>query len=104
MRMILTAAMALMGASVAQADDAALALGKRVFLEIAQPQCALCHTLADAGASGAVGPVLDELRPTADRVRAAVINGIGPRPPNSVLTKEQVEAVALYVSSVAGKK
>jgi len=104
MRMILTAAMALMGASVAQADEAALALGKRVFLEIAQPQCALCHTLADAGASGAVGPVLDELRPTADRVRAAVINGIGPMPPNSVLTKEQVEAVALYVSSVAGKK
>lgn len=104
MRMILTAAMAFMGASVAQADDAALALGKRVFLEIAQPQCALCHTLADAGASGAVGPVLDELRPTADRVRAAVINGIGPMPPNSVLTKEQVEAVALYVSSVAGKK
>jgi len=44
--MILTAAMAFMGASVAQADDAALALGKQVFLEIAQPQCALCHTLA----------------------------------------------------------
>jgi mono/diheme cytochrome c family protein len=104
MRMILVAGLLLASASFAQADEAALALGKKVFNEIAQPQCALCHTLADAGATGAVGPVLDELRPTADRVRAAVINGIGPMPPNSVLSKEQVEAVALYVSSVAGKK
>lgn len=104
MRMISAAVLVMVSTSFAQADEAVLALGKKVFLEIAQPQCALCHTLADAGATGAVGPVLDELRPTADRVRAAVINGIGPMPPNSVLTKEQVEAVALYVSGVAGKK
>jgi mono/diheme cytochrome c family protein len=104
MRMILVAGLALLGAANAHADEASLSLGKKVFLEISQPQCGLCHSLADAGATGAVGPVLDELRPTADRVRTAVINGIGPMPPNSVLTKEQIEAVALYVSSVAGKK
>ena len=104
MRMISAAVLVMVSTSFVQADEAVLALGKKVFLEIAQPQCALCHTLADAGATGAVGPVLDELRPTADRVRAAIINGIGPMPPNSVLTKEQVEAVALYVSGVAGKK
>ena len=86
------------------ADEAAMALGKKVFLEISSPQCALCHTLADAGASGAVGPVLDELKPTTDRVRTAVTKGIGPMPPNSSLTPEQVEAVALYVSRVAGGK
>ena len=86
------------------ADEAAMALGKNVFLEISSPQCALCHTLADAGASGAVGPVLDELKPTTDRVRTAVTKGIGPMPPNSSLTREQVVAVALYVSTVAGGK
>lgn len=85
------------------AEEAALALGKRVFLEIANPPCGLCHTLADAGTDGQVGPVLDELKPTADRVRTAVVNGIGPMPPNEGLTKEQIEALALYVSAVAGK-
>jgi mono/diheme cytochrome c family protein len=93
-----------LGTSALAADEAVLALGKKVFLELAQPQCALCHTLSDAGSTGAVGPILDELRPSADRVRAAVLNGIGPMPPNAVLSKEQVEAVALYVSGVAGKK
>lgn len=88
----------------ARADEAAMALGKKVFLEISSPQCALCHTLADAGASGQVGPVLDELKPTADRVRTAVTKGIGPMPANTILTREQVEALALYVSTVAGAK
>lgn len=88
----------------AHADEAAMALGKKVFLEISSPQCALCHTLADAGASGQVGPVLDELKPTADRVRTAVTKGIGPMPANTILTREQVEALALYVSTVAGAK
>lgn len=87
----------------AGAEEAALALGKKVFLELSQPQCGLCHTLADAGAQGQIGPILDELMPTADRVRTAVTNGIGPMPPNEGLTKDQIEAVALYVSTVAGK-
>ena len=87
----------------AAAEEATLALGRKVFLEISKPPCGLCHTLADAGAAGEVGPILDELKPTADRVRTAVTNGIGPMPPNEGLTKEQIEAVALYVSTVAGK-
>jgi mono/diheme cytochrome c family protein len=87
----------------AGANEAALSLGKKVFIELSSPQCALCHTLADAGSSGAVGPVLDELKPDAGRVKAAVTNGIGPMPPNDGLTNEQIEAVALYVSTVAGR-
>jgi mono/diheme cytochrome c family protein len=87
----------------ASAEEATLALGKKVFLETSTPQCALCHTLADAGATGEIGPILDELKPTVDRVRTAVTNGIGPMPPNEGLTKEQIEAVAVYVSTVAGK-
>lgn len=87
----------------AGAEQADMALGKKVFLELSMPQCGLCHTLADAGATGPVGPNLDDLMPTADRVRTAVTNGIGPMPPNQDLTKEQVDAVAAYVAAVAGK-
>jgi mono/diheme cytochrome c family protein len=36
------------------------AAGKEIFTTVAQPTCASCHTLADAGASGTVGPNLDE--------------------------------------------
>lgn len=50
-----------------------------------------------------VGPNLDELKPDAERVNTAVTNGIGPMPANEILTDEEIEAVALYVSTVAGK-
>ena len=89
-------------AAVAEEPEV-LELGRRVFIESAQPPCGLCHTLADARTTGKVGPILDVLRPDADRVRNAVVNGIGPMRPNEVLTDEEVEAVALYVSSVAGE-
>ncbi len=82
-------------------DD--LELGKRVFTEIAEPQCGICHTLADAGTTGEVGPILDTLKPDFDRVKAAVVNGIGPMMANETLSDEEVDAVARYVSSVAGK-
>jgi len=36
------------------------AAGKQVFTATAQPPCATCHTLSEAGASGQVGPNLDE--------------------------------------------
>ena len=87
----------------ARADEAALALGKTIFLQQAEPQCAVCHTLANAKSAGEVGPVLDELKPDAGRVAAAVTNGIGIMPAYEGLTKEQIDAVALYVSTVAGK-
>lgn len=103
LRLLLAALLVLSWPISANAQDAVLVLGKKVFLELAQPQCALCHTLADAQATGSVGPILDELKPTADRVKAAVINGIGPMPPNTALSKEEIDAVAAYVSAVAGK-
>lgn len=85
------------------AEEDKLALGKEIFLERGEPQCALCHTLADAEAVGEVGPNLDELKPDADRVKTAVTNGIGPMPANEILSLEEIDAVALYVSTVAGK-
>jgi mono/diheme cytochrome c family protein len=35
--------------------------GKQVFTATAQPPCGSCHTLAEAGASGQVGPNLDDV-------------------------------------------
>ncbi len=84
-------------------DDAALKLGKAVFMEQAQPGCGVCHTLADANAAGEIGPVLDDMKPDAERVKAAVVNGIGVMPAFEALTVEQVDAVARYVSEVAGR-
>ncbi|MFN4141745.1 c-type cytochrome [Aestuariivirga sp.] len=92
-----------LGLNVARADQAEIDLGREVFLTISEPDCALCHTLADAGSKGKVGPSLDDLMPDADRVRKAVTEGVGVMPPNEVLTAEQIEAVARYVSTVAGK-
>ncbi|MDW9354422.1 cytochrome c [Sinorhizobium meliloti] len=88
---------------MASAEEDKLALGREIFLERSEPQCALCHTLADSEAIGEVGPNLDELKPDAERVNTAVTNGIGPMPANEILTDEEIEAVALYVSTVAGK-
>jgi cytochrome c6 len=88
----------------AAADQASLALGKKVFLELAEPSCALCHTLADAGSAGTVGPVLDTLKPNREQVVAAVTNGVGVMPPYETLTHEQIDALALYVSIASGKQ
>jgi mono/diheme cytochrome c family protein len=37
------------------------AAGKQIFTTTAQPPCASCHTLKEAGATGSVGPNLDEV-------------------------------------------
>lgn len=78
-------------------------LGKQVFLEASQPPCAVCHRLADAKAVGEVGPILDDLKPDAERVKAAVVNGIGVMPAyEETLTQEQIDAVARYVATAVG--
>jgi mono/diheme cytochrome c family protein len=92
----------LLAAPAAAASDP-IALGRQVLLEQAEPRCGACHTLADAKAIGQVGPSLDELKPDAGRVKAAVQNGIGVMPAFNDLTSEQVEAVSAYVAAVAGK-
>ena len=84
-----------------QADEA---LGRKVFTQIAQPSCALCHTLQAAGAAGTLAPSLDELKPDKPRALQAIRNGVGIMPPYAdKLTPEQIEAVASYVARTAGK-
>ena len=78
--------------------------GERIFMELAQPPCKLCHTLAAAGAEGEIGPDLDELKPTQERVRMAVEGGVGNMPPfGETLTREQIEAVSRYVADAVGR-
>jgi mono/diheme cytochrome c family protein len=76
--------------------------GKQVFLSSAA--CGGCHTLADAGTSGNVGPNLDDAMPTYDKVLTQVTNGGGAMPPfKDSLTQQQIADVSAYVASVAGK-
>jgi mono/diheme cytochrome c family protein len=82
-------------------NASALAEGKQIFTQ----NCGTCHTLSDAGTSGTVGPVLDQLKPDKQRVVSAIENGgagTGAMPAN-IVTGEEAQAVATYVSSVAGK-
>jgi cbb3-type cytochrome c oxidase subunit III len=74
--------------------------GKDIFTA----NCGSCHTLADAGTNGTVGPNLDQLKPSAGTVQRQVINGGGAMPAfKGRLTPAQITAVAKYVSSAAGK-
>ena len=78
-----------------------VAQGKDVF---AKSGCASCHTLKDAGATGTVGPNLDEAKPSKDLVVERVTNGKAPMPSfKGQLSGEEIQAVAEYVSTVAGK-
>jgi len=83
------------GAATASAE------GKQIFTQ----SCGTCHTLSDAGTNGNVGPVLDDLKPDKQRVLAAIKNGGAGSGamPAGIVTGKEAEAVATYVSSVAGK-
>jgi mono/diheme cytochrome c family protein len=75
--------------------------GKQVFLGPAG--CGACHTLADAGTTGTVGPNLDAAKPSYEKAVAQVTNGGGGMPPfKDSLSAQQIEDVAAYVSSAAG--
>lgn len=76
--------------------------GRQLFTQGAAPSCSICHTLADAGASGNIGPSLDELKPDAPRVVKALKTGIGQMPAYPQLSEEQVQALARYVARASG--
>ena len=69
--------------------------GKQVF-ETAG--CKSCHTLKAAGATGTVGPDLDQLKPAEARVVLQVTNGGGVMPSfKDQLTPKQIQDVAAFV-------
>jgi mono/diheme cytochrome c family protein len=74
--------------------------GKSIFTSA----CGSCHTLADAGTTGAVGPNLDQSKPSKELAVDRVTNGRGAMPAFSdSLDAAQIEAVAEYVAGAAGK-
>jgi uncharacterized membrane protein len=86
-------------APVAPAAAADTARGRQVF---ASAGCGSCHTLADAGASGAIGPSLDAGRPSAALVAERVRNGQGAMPSFAgTLSADEIDAVAAYVAAAA---
>jgi mono/diheme cytochrome c family protein len=83
------------GGQAAPAPD-----GKALFTA----NCASCHTLKAAGATGTVGPNLDGLKPPEAVVERQVTNGGAVMPPfKSKLSAAEIKAVATFVSSSAGK-
>jgi mono/diheme cytochrome c family protein len=72
----------------------AAAQGKQIFTQ----NCAGCHTLKDAAASGKVGPNLDDLKPDEPTTERQVTNGGGPMPAfKGQLSAKQIQDVAAYV-------
>ena len=77
--------------------DTIFEIGKDVFLNKAM--CGSCHALSDAETVGQIGPNLNQIKPDIARVINTVANGIGVMPPyEGVLSTEEIEAVAHYVS------
>ena len=74
--------------------------GKKIF----ESQCASCHTLKAANATGTIGPNLDQLKPAQSVVQHQVEVGGGVMPAfKGKLTDEQIAAVAKFVADNAGK-
>jgi len=98
---LLTLALALAGSSHA-ADANAVARGKTLFSTVS-PACATCHTLQAAQAEGQIGPVLDEIKPSAPRVLRALRAGLGVMPSYAQrLSEEDMRALASFVSDATG--
>jgi cytochrome c oxidase subunit 2 len=75
--------------------------------------CAACHTLADAGASGTVGPDLDRVLrgQTADQIRTSIVRpnaaiaqgyrpGVMPQTFGQTLSSAQIDGLVAYLSTV----
>ena len=69
--------------------------GEEVF---ASAGCGSCHTLSAAGATGTIGPNLDDAKPSHELVVQRVTNGASPMPSfKDSLSEEQIQDVAAYV-------
>ena len=83
------------GAEPVEVPEGDAAAGAEVF---ASAGCGGCHTLADAGTSGNVGPNLDETQPDAAKVYDRVLNGQGAMPSfKDQLSEQQIADVTAYV-------
>ena len=67
-------------------------------------QCVELATLSTTGSAGKIGPNLDDIKPQISQIILAVTNGIGVMPAfEGMLTSEEIEAVAYFVSTSSNK-
>ena len=78
--------------------------GRQVFMD-AKPDCGACHSLAETGSAGTLGPNFDELRPAADRTVRSVTQGVGVMPSyRDTLSTKQIENLAQFLSEATARK
>ena len=88
-------------------------VGKELFTQKAEPACGSCHSLADASASGTIGPNLDKVLKGKDEayIRQSIVEpeavvekgfgeGIMPETYGESLSKEEVDALVAYLAKV----
>jgi uncharacterized cupredoxin-like copper-binding protein len=104
------AALAALAALAGCGKNADLAKGKQLFTQ----RCGSCHTLADAGTKGTIGPNLDNAfkQSLADGLGRDTIEGVvreqiavpqGGQMPANLVRGDDAKSVAAYVAEVAGK-
>ena len=82
--------------------DEKMTLGLEVFNNKAM--CGTCHVLKDSESEGNIGPNLDLLKPSMERIIYVVKNGIGVMQSwEDILSDEEIEAVAYYVFNSTNK-
>jgi cbb3-type cytochrome c oxidase subunit III len=69
-----------------------------------EANCATCHVLEDAGATGEIGPNLDQAQPTLEGAIRQIANGGGGMPAfKDQLSQDQIRELAEYIVRVGGK-
>jgi sulfite dehydrogenase len=77
------------------------AAGKAIFTGVGG--CKSCHTLKDAGATGTVGPNLDQAKPPLSLAVTRVTKGQGAMPSfKGTLSDKQIANVTAYVVTASG--
>jgi cytochrome c oxidase subunit 2 len=104
------------GGGAAAGGGGAAPDGKTLFTKAASPACGSCHTLADAGATGTIGPNLGKVLKGRDAkfiqqsiedpsafVEKGFQNGIMPSNYKATLKPEEIKALTDYLVKVASK-
>ena len=82
--------------------DSKMKMGLEVYNN--KGMCGSCHTLSATESVAEIGPNLDQIKPQISQIILAVTNGIGVMPAfEGILTTEEIEAVAYFVSTSSNK-
>lgn len=87
--------------------DADIERGRDIYTDVAQPACASCHVLVEAGITEADGgPSLDDLEPSAEVTIRSIVGGTVPAHDEQgyqhTLSNQQIADLADYLEEAAG--